>query len=90
MTWHDCISDGNQLFDMLEDKEQKERCEFPVANAFEEQIRWTEEGKLWKFPIDNEQGRWYSPQHLSSGGICSFFFPWDCIVPLFFWFLVFC
>lgn len=26
------------------------------GNAFEEQIMWTEEGKLFKFPIDNEQG----------------------------------
>lgn len=25
-------------------------------NAFEEMILWTEQGKLWKFPIDNEQG----------------------------------
>ncbi|XP_078036734.1 mitochondrial ribosomal protein S31 [Augochlora pura] len=25
-------------------------------NAFQEMIQWTEEGKLWKFPIDNEQG----------------------------------
>ncbi|CAK9820910.1 28S ribosomal protein S31, mitochondrial [Anthophora plagiata] len=25
-------------------------------NGFEEMIQWTEEGKLWKFPIDNEQG----------------------------------
>ncbi|XP_054003360.1 28S ribosomal protein S31, mitochondrial isoform X1 [Hylaeus anthracinus] len=25
-------------------------------NAFQEMIQWTEEGKIWKFPIDNEQG----------------------------------
>lgn len=25
-------------------------------NAFQEMIQWTEEGKLWKFPINNEQG----------------------------------
>lgn len=25
-------------------------------NAFQEMIQWTEEGKLWKFPIDNYQG----------------------------------
>jgi len=28
----------------------------PPSNAFEEMIQWTEEGKLWTFPIDNEQG----------------------------------
>nr|CAG4635414.1 EOG090X04UC [Artemia franciscana] len=26
------------------------------ANGFEEMIQWTEQGKLWKFPIDNEYG----------------------------------
>ena len=25
-------------------------------NAFEEQIEWTKQGKLWTFPIDNEAG----------------------------------
>jgi len=28
----------------------------PPSNAFEEMIRWTEQGKLWKYPINNEQG----------------------------------
>ncbi|CAG9864728.1 unnamed protein product [Phyllotreta striolata] len=28
----------------------------PPANYFQEMILWTEQGKLWKFPIDNEQG----------------------------------
>jgi small subunit ribosomal protein S31 len=28
----------------------------PPNNPFEEMIRWTEQGKLWKYPIDNEQG----------------------------------
>jgi len=28
----------------------------PPTNAWEEMIRWTEQGKLWKFPIDNEAG----------------------------------
>lgn len=28
----------------------------PPTNPYEEMIRWTEQGKLWKFPIDNEQG----------------------------------
>jgi len=29
-------------------------------NALEEMIEWTEDGKLWKFPIDNEQDLDYS------------------------------
>uniref|UniRef100_A0A131XJG1 Small ribosomal subunit protein mS31 n=1 Tax=Hyalomma excavatum TaxID=257692 RepID=A0A131XJG1_9ACAR len=28
----------------------------PPKNAYEEMILWTEQGKLWKFPIDNEIG----------------------------------
>lgn len=26
------------------------------SNAFEEMIEWTDSGKLWTFPINNEQG----------------------------------
>ncbi|XP_060534479.1 small ribosomal subunit protein mS31 [Cylas formicarius] len=28
----------------------------PPSNYFQEMILWTEQGKLWKFPIDNEYG----------------------------------
>ena len=28
-------------------------------NAFEEQIEWTKQGKMWTFPIDNEAGKVY-------------------------------
>lgn len=28
----------------------------PPANYFQKMALWTEQGKLWKFPIDNEQG----------------------------------
>lgn len=28
----------------------------PPKNAYQEMILWTEQGKLWKFPIDNEVG----------------------------------
>ncbi|XP_072259901.1 small ribosomal subunit protein mS31 isoform X2 [Pyxicephalus adspersus] len=31
-------------------------CEHPPRNGFEEMIQWTNEGKLWTFPIDNEAG----------------------------------
>ena len=31
---------------------------FPF-NGFEDMIRMTNEGKLWKFPINNEQGKQY-------------------------------
>lgn len=31
----------------------------PPANYFQQMILWTEQGKLWKFPIDNEQGLYF-------------------------------
>ncbi|XP_036146452.1 28S ribosomal protein S31, mitochondrial [Monomorium pharaonis] len=40
----------------LEQKELKAMTTYPPANVFQELILWTEQGKLWKFPIDNEQG----------------------------------
>lgn len=40
----------------LEQKELKALTTYSPANVFQEMILWTEQGKLWKFPIDNEQG----------------------------------
>lgn len=40
----------------LEQRELKTLTIYPPANIFQEMILWTEQGKLWKFPIDNEQG----------------------------------
>ncbi|XP_071562891.1 small ribosomal subunit protein mS31 isoform X1 [Temnothorax nylanderi] len=40
----------------LEQRELKALTTYPPANVFQELILWTEQGKLWKFPIDNEQG----------------------------------
>ncbi|XP_018347161.1 PREDICTED: 28S ribosomal protein S31, mitochondrial [Trachymyrmex septentrionalis] len=40
----------------LEQRELKSLTTHPPANVFQELILWTEQGKLWKFPIDNEQG----------------------------------
>ncbi|KAG5333975.1 RT31 protein, partial [Acromyrmex charruanus] len=40
----------------LEQKELKTLTTCSPANIFQELILWTEQGKLWKFPIDNEQG----------------------------------
>ena len=44
------------LFDKLAAEESKRLTSLPPSNAFEEMMRWTDEGKLWNFPIDNEQG----------------------------------
>ena len=40
----------------LQERELKLAVTHPPKNYFEKMILWTEQGKLWKFPIDNEQG----------------------------------
>ncbi|CAL1677949.1 unnamed protein product [Lasius platythorax] len=40
----------------LEQRELKALTTYSPANIFQELILWTEQGKLWKFPINNEQG----------------------------------
>ena len=45
------------IFDSLQEEERKRQLRYPPSNAFDEMIRWTQEGKLWNFPIDNEQGK---------------------------------
>jgi hypothetical protein len=42
----------------LRDEELKTLVTHPPTNAFEEMIQWTEQGKLWKYPIDNEYGEY--------------------------------
>jgi len=40
----------------LQAEELKFMVTHPPRNAFEEMIRWTEQGKMWKYPINNELG----------------------------------
>lgn len=47
-TWEKC--DQNTLF---------LNTAFAPRNYFEKMMYWTIEGKIWKFPIDNEQGKVY-------------------------------
>lgn len=42
----------------LRQEELKTLVTHPPTNAFEEMILWTEQGKLWKYPIDNEDGQY--------------------------------
>ncbi|CAG2121257.1 unnamed protein product, partial [Medioppia subpectinata] len=44
------------IWDRLLDDKLHEAVAQPPKNMFEEMIQWTEEGKLWKYPINNEQG----------------------------------
>ncbi|XP_050533639.1 28S ribosomal protein S31, mitochondrial [Daktulosphaira vitifoliae] len=43
-------------WDHLHKKSLKLAITHPPKNIYEQMIMWTEEGKLWKFPINNEQG----------------------------------
>lgn len=45
-----------KTWDALVQKDLKLATSHPPANGFEEMILWTEQGKLWHFPINNEQG----------------------------------
>ncbi|KAL7631933.1 UNVERIFIED_CONTAM: hypothetical protein RMT77_017742 [Armadillidium vulgare] len=44
------------LWDSLNDREMKFSVAQQPRNYFEEMINWTEEGKVWTFPVDNEIG----------------------------------
>lgn len=41
----------------LQARELKLAVTHPPSNYFQKMALWTEQGKLWKFPIDNEQGK---------------------------------
>jgi len=43
-------------WDRLHEKSLQTAVTHPPRNIYEQMIIWTEQGKLWKFPINNEQG----------------------------------
>ncbi|XP_046392913.1 28S ribosomal protein S31, mitochondrial [Ischnura elegans] len=45
-----------EVWDRQEAREIKLSTSHPPRNYFQQMILWTEQGKLWKFPIHNEQG----------------------------------
>lgn len=48
--------DNLSLWSELEQRDMKLAITQPPNNYFEKMIQWTEQGKLWRFPISNEQG----------------------------------
>lgn len=46
----------NNKWRTLHKKDLQLAVTHPPANYFQQMIQWTETGKIWKFPIDNEQG----------------------------------
>jgi small subunit ribosomal protein S31 len=45
-----------KTWDALFQKDLKLQSTHPPANGFEEMVLWTEQGKMWHYPINNEQG----------------------------------
>lgn len=50
----------NEKWRTLHEKEFRLAVTHPPSNYFQQMIQWTEAGKIWKFPIDNEQGFTYT------------------------------
>lgn len=50
------IREERSIWDIEEEKQQAELLADTIRSGFDEMIRLTEEGKLWNYPIDNEQG----------------------------------
>ncbi|XP_065207626.1 small ribosomal subunit protein mS31 [Planococcus citri] len=48
-------------WDYLYERDLKLHVTHPPKNIFEQLIQWTEQGKVWRFPIDNEQD-WFEEQ----------------------------
>lgn len=46
----------NKTWQRLYKRDLRLATTHPPSNYFQQMILWTEQGKLWKFPIDNEQG----------------------------------
>ncbi|GFS96748.1 28S ribosomal protein S31, mitochondrial [Nephila pilipes] len=49
------IETEKSVWQTLEDKNLKLLTQYAPANGFEEMIMWTEQGKHWEFPINNQR-----------------------------------
>lgn len=47
----------SKTWNKSEQHEFRLNMSYAPRNYFEKMAYWTEEGKIWKFPIDNEQGK---------------------------------
>lgn len=47
----------NKTWQSLYQRDLQLAVTHPPANYFQQMILWTEQGKLWEFPINNEQGK---------------------------------
>lgn len=60
-----------KTWSMLQARELKLSVTHPPSNYFQKIALWTEQGKLWQFPINNEQGTYRTEV---SVGIVNFWF----------------
>lgn len=51
------MTQESPLWKDYEHLELESLFESPSLNGFDEMIKLTNQGKMWKFPIDNEQGK---------------------------------
>ena len=56
-------------WEKMHQRELRLAINHPPENIYEEMINWTNEGKLWKFPINNYQGLFKSSGSNSSSDI---------------------
>lgn len=50
--------DTLKTWNKLQKHELRLHMSMAPRNYYEKMAYWTEEGKIWHFPIDNEQGKW--------------------------------
>ncbi|VDN14370.1 unnamed protein product, partial [Dibothriocephalus latus] len=55
------VVNHNAVFDEVEALELSTYRSKNIANKFEELMQWTLDGKLWRYPIDNEQAHFCCP-----------------------------
>lgn len=51
------LTQESPIWEMHYEEQLSDAGLIPPINGFEEMIMLTNQGKLWAFPIDNEQGR---------------------------------
>jgi small subunit ribosomal protein S31 len=44
------------VWEKMQQRELRLAVTHPPSNIYEEMIVWTNQGKMWKFPVNNEQG----------------------------------
>jgi hypothetical protein len=65
--------DPGDLFDQLCHKENEDLIALYPENAFEQQLLWMKEGKMWMNPLENEGGLFSLPYYFLTSFFLFFF-----------------